>query len=306
MSKNAWLTKNSIPSGRVSYILTLPDDEAWRADFLGAFLLLTKEENWEQFETLTPTEMADEWLELFLDFESESLPMIPPGLISPFAGAAAPAGWLLCNGQAVSRTTYADLFALVDLTYGFGDGSTTFNVPNLVGNVVVGRDASQAEFDYLGEPGGSKTHTLTTAQMPSHGHVQDSHNHTQNSHGHVQDSHNHTQNSHSHTQDSHLHTQVAHAHGQIGKNVFAAGGNYGADTVGGFPLGTNTNSATPTINGSVATNQATTPTNVAATATNQATTPTNIAATATNQNTGGGGAHNNLQPYLVLNYIIKT
>ncbi len=60
------------------------------------------------------------------------------GLIFPYAGDTAPTGWLLCDGAAVSRTTYADLFALIGTTYGAGNGSTTFNVPDLKGRVMIG------------------------------------------------------------------------------------------------------------------------------------------------------------------------
>ena len=56
--------------------------------------------------------------------------IIPKGTILPYGGSAAPTGFLLCNGAAVSRTTYADLFAVIGTTYGSGDGSTTFNLPN--------------------------------------------------------------------------------------------------------------------------------------------------------------------------------
>lgn len=84
---------------------------------------------------------------------------VPSGSVQPFAGSAAPTGWLLCDGSAVSRTTYADLFAVIGTSYGSGDGSTTFNLPNLKGRVPVGRDASQVEFDTLGETGGAKTNT---------------------------------------------------------------------------------------------------------------------------------------------------
>lgn len=58
---------------------------------------------------------------------------MPTGTILPFGGSTAPSGFLLCNGGAVSRTTYASLFAVIGTTYGAGDGSTTFNLPNLVG-----------------------------------------------------------------------------------------------------------------------------------------------------------------------------
>lgn len=64
-----------------------------------------------------------------------------PGVVLPFAGSAAPAGWLLCHGQAVSRTTYAHLLTVIGTAYGVGDGSTTFNVPDLRGEFVRGVDA---------------------------------------------------------------------------------------------------------------------------------------------------------------------
>jgi microcystin-dependent protein len=94
----------------------------------------------------------------------------PPGIIHPYAGSTAPSGWLLCQGQAVSRTTYAALFAVCGTTYGVGDGSTTFNLPNLKGRVAVGVDSADTAFDAVGEKGGAKTHLLTTAEMPSHTH----------------------------------------------------------------------------------------------------------------------------------------
>lgn len=63
---------------------------------------------------------------------------IPVGLIAPYAGTTAPSGWLMCNGQAVSRTTYSSLFAIVGTAYGAGNGSTTFNLPNYTNRVAQG------------------------------------------------------------------------------------------------------------------------------------------------------------------------
>ena len=91
----------------------------------------------------------------------------PAGVVTSFAGSSAPAGWLLCNGAAVSRTTYAALFAAVGTTWGVGDGSTTFNLPNLVEKFDVGAGGAYA----LGATGGAASVTLTAAQMPAHPHT---------------------------------------------------------------------------------------------------------------------------------------
>jgi microcystin-dependent protein len=94
----------------------------------------------------------------------------PVGRMAPFAGSSAPTGWLICDGAAVSRTQYPQLFAAIGISYGAGNGSSTFALPNARGRVLVGRDAGQTEFDTLGETGGAKTHTLTVDEMPAHRH----------------------------------------------------------------------------------------------------------------------------------------
>jgi microcystin-dependent protein len=171
---------------------------------------------------------------------------VPPGVIQMFAGSSAPTGFLLCAGQAISRTGYADLFSAISTTYGVGDGSTTFNLPDLRGRVVAGldnmngTDAGRLNWaNTLGTSGGAQTHTLSVTEMPSHTHTQDQHRHTVN------------------------------------------------DQVQGF-LGYGQNSP---ISGNAVVGLGTEFTSYT---------------TATNQNTGGGGAHNNMQPTLLLNYIIKT
>jgi microcystin-dependent protein len=201
----------------------------------------------------------------------------PTGAVIAFAGSSAPTNWLLCYGQAVSRTTYAALFAVVSTTYGVGDGTTTFNLPDLRGRTVAGIDnmggSDAGRLDIANSSGtvvGTQYVTLTSAEMPSH-------THTQNSHNHTQDSHNHTQNSH-----GHAFNDPGFIPGVTNIGVGGGGtGFYGRTATQGIFIGD-------------------------ATATNQATTATNQATTATNQSTGGGGAHNNMQPTMVLNYIIKA
>jgi microcystin-dependent protein len=96
----------------------------------------------------------------------------PAGTISLWGSDVAPANWLMCDGSDVSRTTYPSLFAAIGTKYGAGDGTTTFNLPNLKGKAPVGKDAAQTEFANLAQNGGEKTHLLTTNEMPSHIHTQ--------------------------------------------------------------------------------------------------------------------------------------
>jgi microcystin-dependent protein len=97
--------------------------------------------------------------------------LVPPGAIMPYAASTAPGGWLICDGSAVSRTTYSALFALVGSQYGNGDGINTFNLPNMNGRMIVGYNSADGNFDSLGEAGGSKTATLTTNELPAHTHT---------------------------------------------------------------------------------------------------------------------------------------
>lgn len=103
------------------------------------------------------------------------------GMLMPYAGSSAPSGWLLAYGQAVSRSTYADLFGAIGTTYGTGDGSSTFNLPDLRGRTVAGQDdmggsssnrlTSPINGDTLGAAGGSESHTITEAELPAHTHT---------------------------------------------------------------------------------------------------------------------------------------
>ena len=97
----------------------------------------------------------------------------PAGIIMPFAGIVAPEGYLFCDGSAVSRTTYATLYAVIGDTFGAGDGSTTFNLPDLGGRVPLGASSTHL----LGSTGGSETVTLTESELPAHTHEVPQHGH---------------------------------------------------------------------------------------------------------------------------------
>lgn len=184
------------------------------------------------------------------------LGMTPTGTVESFAGSSAPTGWLLCHGQSLNATAnpqYADLWGVLGTTYG-GSGITAFNLPDLRGRSVAGKDdmggsaanritnaASGITGTTLGANGGAQTHTMTTTEMPSHSHTQNSHNHN-----------------------------FAYISRWVPGNAFGvAMNNLEAQLSGG--------------DGTFASNS---------------TTPTN-------QNTGGGSAHQNMPPTIILNYIIK-
>lgn len=101
---------------------------------------------------------------------------LPVGCIVPFTSDVVPENWLLCNGQAVSRTDYDLLFSIIGTTYGVGDGSTTFNLPDLRGRVPLGKGtgtgAGGETYNFeLGNKGGEYSHILTVGEMPSHTHI---------------------------------------------------------------------------------------------------------------------------------------
>jgi len=93
--------------------------------------------------------------------------ILPAGMVMGWATATPPLGWLICNGATISRTTYAELFAVIGTTYGAGDGSTTFVIPNLAGKVMRG---SAAVMYPLGASGGADSITLNSNQIPVHTH----------------------------------------------------------------------------------------------------------------------------------------
>jgi microcystin-dependent protein len=209
--------------------------------------------------------------------------LIPIGTRWIWTTDSAPTGWLLCQGQAISRSTYSALFAVIGTTYGVGDNSTTFNLPNAKGRVAVGKDAT-AEFDTLGEIEGAsvaKTQTLATTQLPAHTHYQ-------GSVGGISANHTH---------------QSANTEGVLG-------GDTHTHTFGNISLWTNHSPYTNELTGLADDSK------LGGTSSGESADHVHDFTTGwvnydhghtftTDNGTGGAGSHNNLMPYQVINFIIK-
>ena len=231
---------------------------------------------------------------------------IPTGTVVPFAGSTAPTGWLLCAGQAIDRILYSDLFSVISTTYGSGNGTSTFNIPDLRGRVPValdnmnGTDAGRlSAANSLGTTGGKEDHQLTTAELASHSHSATANSATLAT---VEAG------SHVHSVTVSLSDSGTHNHsfrmGRVRADEYLDNRAYmaGGTTIDNEGLGTNTyNFDHNTVIKEVGNH------NHSATAT---VTPGSGAHThSLTGNTGTQGsntAHNNMQPYILLNYIIKT
>lgn len=200
---------------------------------------------------------TEEWL---LHSFDPRLYIIPLGSAIPYFGTTAPnSAFVLPYGQAISRTTYATLFALFSTTYGVGDGSSTFNVPDLRGRVIAGKDnmggssanrltdqSGGLDGDTLGDTGGEETHVITEAELAAH-------------------THSVTTTAHSHTTTLGRHSTDSGTGGSTGYYTYN-GGNQTNDAVA-------SSSASP--NGTAA-------------------------------STGSSTAHNNVQPTIIANYILRV
>lgn len=192
----------------------------------------------------------------------------PVGSIMPYAGVSAPSGWLLCDGSSKSRSEYAELFSILQTTYG-SLNATSFNVPDLCGRTIIGVGTGAGlTTRSLGAKDGEEQHTLTLNEIPSH-----SHSGTTSSEG----SHTHTA-----TDSGHTHTQTT-----INDDYNSSGGNppgFVGDSAGSK---TWSNINTGYANITVASSGVHTH-------------------TMTTDSKGGSQSHNIMQPFIALNYIIKT
>ena len=201
-------------------------------------------------------------------------PALPPGFIVMWAGpsGSVPSGWLLCDGSEVSRSTYSALFASISTIYGVGNNSTTFNLPDFRGRTPIGSgQGTGLTLRNLGAKLGEENHLLSVAEMPVHTHVQNAHSHTMQYAG----NHNHGINA------------GAGGYGLIRQSLGGENNTAPGSDTGG-------SGSEPDINDPMAA--------IPWDANHIHTIDT---ATAVNQNAGGGGAHNNMQPSLVCNFIIK-
>lgn len=211
---------------------------------------------------------------LFYTSTQPPAPTVPAGIIEPFAGTVIPASYLLCDGSAVSRTTYATLFDVIGTTFGAGDGSSTFNLPDLSGRVPLGVSQAHA----LGSTGGSETVTLTESELPSHVHEVPQHGHEDTIGANT-------------PAFSHTITQPVFKYTASGSSNALSGNNIRPYT------STTTSTATRSTNVAVAAH-ADSDCTMSGAITDKA---------AFDSGTIGGGlAHNNMQPYLPVNFVICT
>jgi microcystin-dependent protein len=148
---------------------------------------------------------------------------VPVGAVTMFVGTTAPTNWLLCQGQSLSTTTYAGLFAVIG--YAFGGSGANFNLPDLLNRYPIGASPSGA----LGSTGGSFSVPIAIDNLPAHDHPASQVAHT---HSGSQDAH-----SHSVYQDAHTHADTGHGHGVSASQdphthtiPSSAGGGFGAAT----------------------------------------------------------------------------
>jgi microcystin-dependent protein len=105
------------------------------------------------------------------DNSAGGYPLIPVGGLMPYAGSTSPEGWLLCDGTAINRTTYANLFALIGTTYGSGNGTTTFNVPDMRSRMPIGAGAGTGLTSRaLSATGGAESVVIASGNLPTHVH----------------------------------------------------------------------------------------------------------------------------------------
>jgi microcystin-dependent protein len=245
-----------------------------------------------------------------------------PGMVMAWAGSAAVPGWLLCDGSLLNQSDYPQLFGAIGVAYNIGgEPVTQFRLPNLKGKVIVMQDTAQAEFVALAQTGGEKAHVLALGEMPVHAHTITVNSVTVNgtSGAYTADmdrQHQHGLENHDHS-INHWHTGNVAQTGWTGStnHIHANHGGYGSEgpdagnyLAGAFPINVD-GTARAGPNGDNRSSWWTNPQGWQSANTGHlhnydhghSASGTASAATA-----GGGASHNNLQPYMTMNYLIKV
>lgn len=206
------------------------------------------------------------------------------GDIKPSAAAAAQDGWLSCDGSAVSRATYPNLFSAIGETWGPGDGVTTFNLPDFRGRALIGFDGAHP----LATTGGADEATLGVNQLPAHNHGVTDPGHT---HAFTADPHTHIV-----TDPGHIHAITDPGHHHTDLQTAATGGAAAGGAAAGGVTGDSVTGITVNAHVTGITNQNTNVTG---------TTDAHVTGITTT-NTGAGDPVPTQSPYAAVNYLIKT
>jgi microcystin-dependent protein len=218
---------------------------------------------------------------------------LPAGTIIPSARSGPSSGFIFCDGSQVSRSVFAALYAAIGTVYGPGDGASTFNVPDLRGRAPIGAGAGPGLTNRgLGGVGGEENHTLSAAEMPYHSHtiVDNGHSHTVNEPYH----------SHSISQTPHAHGINDPSHAHQAEQIVSGTQFLYVNNGGAMPIGQLTQPAFTgiSIQGANA--------NVSVVQTKIGVTIAGAYASVYNNPAGSSAAHNNMQPFIAINYFIKT
>ena len=260
------------------------------------------------------------------------------GTVFAYASLTPPTGCLLCDGTPASRATYPDLWNLLGTTYGAGDGSTTFGIPDLRSRMIIGAGAAASGGltpRALASTGGEEKHVLLLAELAAHTHTMGNHTHTMGGHTHLGVDHLHSMQNHTHGYD-HYHNwgaQGSHAHG-LGGHYHGSGGpasiNYGTTSPGyqfyqctsqntGGPSGGSDAAGTPAGNTVYASQTSggwgtsggpssgtTGAMDRGATTGGPSTNTSDGPSSNASDSTGSGTGHNVMAPYQVLAFMIKA
>lgn len=164
--------ESALPSGWGAFLLPVPNVSWFNDSVLAALSEMNIPDNWYGEDTDQLKNALAYAAEMIARYKLLNFNPFPPGMIFPFGGTVAPAGYLACDGGSYLAADYPELFAQIG--YYFGGSDDNFNVPDLINRVAVGSSADYA----IGETGGEKEHILDVTEIPSHSHDDSGHSHS--------------------------------------------------------------------------------------------------------------------------------